>query len=135
MKAGLWIDHKKAVVVKVAGKKASAKTVKSNMEKHVRLAGGSRGVLPYLAHDARSDRKKDDRYEHHLKHYYDRVITMVRSAEEFYIMGPGQAKVELRKEMEKEKELAAKPITLTTVDKMTGPQITAKVKEFFSPKH
>jgi hypothetical protein len=33
---GVWIDHKKAVIAIIAGKKEEIRRVTSNMEKHVR---------------------------------------------------------------------------------------------------
>jgi hypothetical protein len=47
------------------------------------------------------------------------------------IFGPGEAKTELKKEMEKSRELAAKKITLEAADKMTERQIAARVRQFF----
>ena len=36
---GLWIDHKQAVIVFVAGKDAKTKRISSNLEKHHRQSG------------------------------------------------------------------------------------------------
>ena len=47
------------------------------------------------------------------------------------IFGPGEAKIELKKEIEKSKELAGKIKKIESADKMTIKQITAKVKAFF----
>ena len=38
-KVGLWIDHKKAVIVFVAGKDTEVKLVSSNIENHHRQSG------------------------------------------------------------------------------------------------
>ena len=37
--AGLWIDHKKAVIVFVAGKDTEIKLISSNIENHHRQSG------------------------------------------------------------------------------------------------
>jgi hypothetical protein len=47
-------------------------------------------------------------------------------------LGPGEAKTELKKEMEKSRELAAKKITVEPADKMTERQIAARVRQFFT---
>ena len=39
-KAGLWIDHRKAVIVIVSEPGEEIKEITSNMEKHVRFTGG-----------------------------------------------------------------------------------------------
>jgi hypothetical protein len=40
--AGLWIDHREAVIVIVTEEGEETKRITSNMEKHVRFSGGSR---------------------------------------------------------------------------------------------
>ena len=49
-----------------------------------------------------------------------------------YIVGPGEAKIELRKEIEKRKEFASKKLHVETADKMTEKQIKARVRQFFA---
>jgi len=38
--AGLWIDHRKAVIVLITDQGEEVKTITSDMEKHVRFTGG-----------------------------------------------------------------------------------------------
>ena len=40
--AGLWIDHRKAVVVFISDDGEESKEIESDMEKHTRFSGGSR---------------------------------------------------------------------------------------------
>ena len=39
--AGLWIDHRKAIIVIVTDEGEELKKITSNMEKHVRFTGGT----------------------------------------------------------------------------------------------
>jgi hypothetical protein len=39
---GLWIDHRKAVIVTVSGEGEATRLVESNVEKRVRYSGGAR---------------------------------------------------------------------------------------------
>jgi hypothetical protein len=39
--AGLWIDHRNAVIVILNEKGEETKRINSNMEKHVRFGGGA----------------------------------------------------------------------------------------------
>ena len=41
MQAGLWIDHRKAVIVMVSDEGEATKLVESNVERHVRYSGGA----------------------------------------------------------------------------------------------
>jgi hypothetical protein len=66
----------------------------------------------------------------HLNNYYDEVILSLRNAEALLIMGPGEAKGELKKRIELN-TLNGREIDIETVDKMTDRQIVAKVQEYF----
>jgi len=76
----------------------------------------------------------DDSHEReftgHLNRYYDEVIEAIRDAESILLFGPGEAKGELKKRLERDK-LGVHIIAVETVDKMTDRQIAAKVREYF----
>ena len=40
--AGIWIDHRKAVIVIVSDQGERTRQIESDVEKHVRFSGGSR---------------------------------------------------------------------------------------------
>jgi hypothetical protein len=63
----------------------------------------------------------------HLNIYYDAVIASIRDVESVLIFGPGEAKGELKKRLEKN-NLCGRIIGIETVDKMTDRQIVAKVR-------
>ena len=65
-----------------------------------------------------------------MNQYYDEVIAAIRGAESFLLFGPGEAKGELKKRLERDK-LGGHIIAVETVDKMTDRQIAAKVREYF----
>jgi hypothetical protein len=131
---GLWIDHAKAMIV-VVGKEANAITrIDSDVEGHIRLSGGSRSKTPYGPQDIRSEKRIEERRKHHFHRYYDRVIGVIRDADEILILGPGEAKPELEKRMKESGDLAVKIAKIETADKMTERQLAAKVKEFFLPR-
>jgi hypothetical protein len=139
--AGLWVDHRKAFIVflnkgadAIEPEKAETTiTIDSEVEKHVRLSGGSGSrKTPYGPQDISVDSKIDDRRRHQLQEYYQEIIRTVRDARKLLIFGPGEAKGELEKEIKKSKSLAAKVLPLETTDKMTEKQIAAKVRKFFA---
>ena len=66
----------------------------------------------------------------HLNTYYEKVISCLRDAESIFLFGPGEAKGELEKRIEKD-NLGDHIVGVETADKMTDPQIVAKVKEHF----
>ena len=120
---GLWIDHRKAVIVSLTADGEETKLIQSNMEKHVRFSGG--------AQDVSAEDQRDRRFTGHLDKYYYEVIAYIRDAESILIFGPGEAKGELGKRLGSE-GLSGRVVGLETVDKMTDRQLAAKVRQRFS---
>lgn len=129
-KAGLWIDHRKAVIVFLTGEEEEIKLVKSNVEKHIRRADPlrSRGRVESLAIPA--DDRQQQEFTEHLNIYCNEVISCIRDAESILIFGPGESKGELKKHLEIE-GLGGRIVGIETTDKMTDPQIAAKVRQYF----
>ena len=119
---GLWIDHRESIIVIVTGEGEETKRVTSNMEKHVRFSSGAQAVS--------EEDIRDNKFSGHLSKYYDEVITCIGDAESILIFGPGEAKGELEKRLER-KEPSGRIVGVETVDKMTDRQIAARVREHF----
>ena len=122
---GLWIDHRKAVIAIISDEGEELKKITSNMEKHVRFTGGR------ASEDGSTEDVRDRQFGNHLNSYYDEVIAVIRGADSIQIFGPGEAKGELEKRLERE-GLKAHIFAIETVDKMTDRQISAKVRQHLS---
>jgi stalled ribosome rescue protein Dom34 len=120
---GIWIDHRKTVIVSVTDNGEETSQIESNMEKHVRYSGA--------AQEDSAEDQRDNRFAGHLNKYYDHVISRIRDAESILIFGPGEAKAELEKRLESE-ALNDRVVGVETVDKMTDRQIAARVRQHFS---
>ena len=131
---GLWVDHEKAIIVSLMGREHQVIYVESDIEGHFRLKGGSRSKAPYGPQDATSESKKDSRYSQHLNIYFQHIIDLLKDAKQIFIFGPGEAKFELKKEIEKNNMFLDKISDIETTDKLTEPQIVAKVKKYFDKK-
>ena len=114
---GLWIDHKNAVIVSMTGEEEKIKLIQSDLEK---------------PQQSPTDDVRQRQWTEHLNHYYDKVISSLRNVEAILIMGPGEAKGELKKRMERT-TLNRGKIDVETVDQMTEHQIVAKVRAHFQP--
>jgi stalled ribosome rescue protein Dom34 len=132
--AGIWIDHRNAVIVILAGEDQSIIKVESDAEGHYRLKGGAHSKSKIGSQDSMPENKREGRYKHHLQEYYKQVMDAVRDANSIILFGPGEAKHEFLKELGKEKALSGKIAAVETVDKMTDPQIAARVREYFAPE-
>lgn len=96
--------------------------ITSHMEKHVRYSGG--------AHDAAAEDQRDRRFTGHLDKFYKKVVSSIRDANSLLILGPGEAKGELKARLELA-GFGGHIVGIETVDKMTDHQIAAKVREHF----
>ena len=119
---GIWIDHKKAVIVSASADGVTTKTVESDVGAHPRYAGQQ---------DGGGEKKYEERHGQHLDRYYEEVIRQLTDADEFLVFGPGEAKLELKERLRRVKAHSERSIGIETADKLTDSQIVAKVKEHF----
>jgi len=115
---GVWIDHRKAVIVRITDGVEEIHSIVSGVEKHVHHSGGS------------PEDQQDHRFTNHLKEYYAKVIAFLHDAHSILILGPGEAKGEFEKRLRTE-SLGARIDGIEAEDKMTDHQIAAKVREHF----
>jgi len=130
---GLWIDHRKAIIVAVTAKGEEMGLVVSKAEKQLQRTGDSPLKGRYEAQKVPSDDSQQKTLTGHRNLYYETVIACLRDAENILIFGPGEAKGELRKRLKKSK-LSGSIVHIETVDKMTDRQIAAKVRQYFDEK-
>jgi hypothetical protein len=128
--AGLWIDHKKAVIVVVTDKGEEIKLIILKVEKQSGRSGGVRTTTPY-EQQVLADNSLERVLMGHLNIYYDAVISCIRDAEAILIFGPGEAKGELKKRIKRNK-LGGRIVGIETVNRTTHRQIAARVRQYFS---
>ena len=129
-KVGLWIDHRKATVVTVTDKGEEIGLIISRAEKQPRRSGDSPLKGPYEPHHVPAQDSLQRKFTEHLNIYYDAVIGSIRDAESILIVGPGEAKGELKERLEKH-GLGGRIVAIETVDRMTDRQVAAKVRQYF----
>jgi hypothetical protein len=138
---GIWLDHREAYLVYLSKDQPISsenqemiECIESEIERRVRLSGGSRSrKTPYGPQEISVDSKQEDRIKGQLRKYYQEIIKRISDADRILIFGPGEAKIELKKEIEKSKQLAGKIKQIESADKMTMRQIAAKARTFFKP--
>ncbi|MBP8137449.1 MAG: hypothetical protein KAY61_04530 [Candidatus Eisenbacteria bacterium] len=116
--AGLWIDHHKAFLVMMAGKVVTTKQIDSGVPA---LAGSTVGA------DA-SEPAGAAAYER----FYDQVIERVHGVEALLILGPDEAKGELRARLDRHKH-SIRMVDTETVDRMSDSQVVTRVRKRFHP--
>ena len=129
--SGVWIDHRQAVIVSLSGSEPTVTRIESGAEKHVRSSSGSRQAGSGESHHGTPEDVIDRKFDNHLKSYYEEVAEGLKDAGAILVMGPGEARTEFQKQI-KSKELLAKVVGNEKCDKMTDPQLVARVREFFA---
>jgi len=127
---GLWIDHRKAIVVAVTDEGEETRLIISKAEKQLRRSGDSPLKGSYETQQVPASDSQQKALTGHLNIYYDAVIACIRDSESILIFGPGEAKGELKKRLERDK-LDGRIVGIETVDKMTDHQIAIKVRQYF----
>jgi stalled ribosome rescue protein Dom34 len=127
---GLWIDHREAIVVILTDAGEEVRHFTSHMGKHIRYSGSSHSETPEGLKEVTSEDQRDRKFDNQLNKSYDEIIACIRDADTIQIFGPGEAKGEFEKRLEKD-GYKGHIVGIETVDKMTDRQISAKVREHF----
>jgi hypothetical protein len=131
-KIGIWIDHKQAILVSMEGSQTTVERIESQAESHFRPSGGWKAGGTSVAQSVSKERKAEERRSHQFHDFYQMIIKRAGKADNIFIFGPGEAKLELAKEIEKIKGQHDRVAAVEASDKLTENQIVAKVKSFFS---
>ena len=129
-KIGVWIDHRKSILVRFNDGVEAVHEIDSEAEKHVRDAGGAGSGASHGSQYVVAGDKRDRKFMNHLNTYYDQVIQQFEHTEGLVIIGPGEAKGELDKRITS-KEMRKHILLVETADKMTKPQLVAKMRSSF----
>lgn len=122
-KAGLWIDHKKAVIVTITNDGEEITHLESDITQTDRISGNA--DMP------RTENPHSRRFAEGLNKYYDQLVAYMRDKISILIMGPGKAKIEFQKRLEHE-ALSKRIIGVESAQKMSDRQLAARVRKRFS---
>ncbi|MBN1697251.1 MAG: hypothetical protein JW881_07040 [Spirochaetales bacterium] len=127
-KVGLWIDHRKCIMVFINGTNVEKKIIESNAEKHSGRIHGKRSTTPFESQMVKAEDRQERHFTGQINKYFDKVISHIGDTESILIFGPGEAKHELLKHINKHK-INGHLEEIESADKMTDAQIIAKVKQ------
>ena len=127
---GLWIDHKEAILVSTEGDQIAVERVESAAESHFRPSGGWKSGGTVVAQSVSKEQKADEIRKHQYHAFYQKVIKLLGDSDHIALFGPGEAKRELAKEIEKVNLLQKKVVAVETCERLTDNQFVAKVKAF-----
>ncbi len=128
--AGVWIDHRSARIVGLTADGPISSTILSNVEKHPERGGDSPLQGTHEAQQVPADNRRQRALTADLNRYYDTVIEALREYGSLLIIGPGEAKGELRARLlhgSKGEKIA----TVEAAGRITDRQLAARVKAHF----
>lgn len=120
---GIWIDHKKAVIVHAADGRVTTSTLDSDVAAHPHFGGQQ---------DGGGEKKYEERRSHDLARYYDDVLGHLKTPDSLLILGPGEAKRELLERFVRSSARGKCRVEMETAGALTDAQIAAKVREHFT---
>ncbi len=129
-KAGVWIDREHAIVVLINGNDEELKSFHAGTDEPFPQNAETRGRHQYTRNDFVAEDKIERKKSITRRGMYDSVTRYVGEVDAIYVLGPGEAKKEFQNHLSK--TLPSKVhVELETSDKMTDPQLAAKVREHF----
>lgn len=131
IKTGVWLDKKKALIVKLENGKENFFSIQSNVEDY-HISGGSGTKAKGGPQDVVQDSKYLEREKHQLKKYFKELVSYLDDAEEIALFGPAGTNEKFSKELNKKyKKIGDKVSEIKKADSMTNNQVVALVKKYF----
>ena len=130
--SGVWIDHKKAVLVTLENDTVVKHMIDSDFDRQTQTIRGNDS--PGKAQRIVPEQKLERRTHQFLDHYYNEVADLLAKAGRIYLFGPSEAKYELKAILGKRNDTKHIPLELEKCDVLTDNQIAAKVREHFRPE-
>jgi hypothetical protein len=128
-RVGIWIDHRKAIVVTIDEGGESRRVIENPVERHAGPEGSRRTSTPYGPQAPSFERQLEEKNRLHAAKFFKEVIKSMGRPDRLFVMGPADAKREFVERVEKESGLRGLAIKVETTDRMTEAQVAAKVRE------
>ncbi len=131
---GIWMNTDKAVLVSLLnGKEEKIQTIESDVESRSHnpreMKPGSRTGTVLID----VDKKMTQRKNHQMHNYFEKVMHSIASdTGEIFILGPATTKKHFEKELKKHSQFHSVKLEIKSADKMTQPQMVAKIKNHFA---
>ncbi len=133
IRTGIWINQGGAFIIRITGKNEPVITkVKSGVESRVRFEGEGKMYSRFGNAFIDDQEKKQKRQQQQRRRFFKKIIGLVHDDDYLVLFGPGKAKMELNKALEKEPGIKTKVLGVETSDRMTQNQMKEFVRDFFA---
>ena len=132
-KAGVWIDHKQAVVVLMTDEGQEIKKVKSGAQRPAaQPAGSTRSKHKYTPNDFVAEDRLERKADSRLKSFYDEVFKCLQGCQGASDPRPRRSQGGVQESRSRPRRVRGLTVEVETNDKLTDRQLAAKVKEHFA---
>ena len=133
-KAAIWIDRQHAILVAILSVKQEISHFAVGEPEPFPTTTESIAQHHHTPNDFEAEDRTERKEQAARKRMYNAVLSAISGVESLFILGPGEAKKELAKHIES-KRLRNMLVEIETSDKLTEPQLVAKVRKHFANSH
>jgi hypothetical protein len=128
---GIWIDSKRAVVIKLLNNTPSIKKIASNIDIRERVPGENKKFGRFGGQFMTFEKNRKNRRNHQTNQFLKLLMKQIENCESVVIFGPSNMKNVFAKEIKKNMQLTNKLIGVANSALLTENQMVAWVKKFF----
>jgi hypothetical protein len=130
---GIWIDHRKAILLHVDEQGGlEQETLDSGLGTRKRYPGEETSKTGLFRHTLNRERSEQARYNLEYRKFVRSVIGQLHRPSSLLILGPGDARHELGREILRRKALGGVLLENRAADKMRIAELKRTVKEYFT---
>lgn len=132
---GIWVDHREARLVFLQGDSVRTVVLGSGLQRGSRHTGGRMGGAPFgrAGHVSYISQHRIERHrDRQLLHFYRGIVELLKGAGGLVLLGPGEAKLELEKELRRHPQLHKRLLAVLSSTRLTSRQLTVRVRDCFS---
>jgi hypothetical protein len=128
---GIWIDRKHAYVVNVGAGKPHLIRFHAGVDEPFPPTEETRAEHHYTRNDFVAEKTLERRSAMERMDMYEQILKSIGTVDSVWILGPGEAKTEFESHL-RNRHHQGLEIEVTPSDKMTEPQLIAKIQSHFS---
>lgn len=132
MQYGIFIDHKKAIIVAIDVENHISAEEYTLPVSPTRFTGEGTDKTGLFRHTLNRQDQKQQRAQNNFKKFCKEIVGKLNKANQVYIFGPAEGKYDLYREIEGRKSMSEVYVEIGTVEKMKKAEIVRAVKEHFS---
>lgn len=129
---GIWIDHRKAILLHIDPQgKLEQETLDSGLGVRTRFSGEETSKTGLFRQTLNRERSDQARFNLEYRKFVRSVIANLKKPSSLLILGPGDARHELQREIMRRKSFAGVEFENRPADKMRIAELRRTVKDYF----